>query len=482
MQLSEYVTYDALGLAELVKSKQVEAKDLAGCALEAVDVVNPDLNAVIEVFKDRAALPTMSSTSESTFLGVPTLNKDLSFAEAGVKQEMGSNFTFGFVPATDSTTVERLRASGLNILGRTATPEFGNAGLTESLIAGITRNPWDVARTPGGSSGGSAGVVAARVVPVATASDGGGSTRTPASLCGLVGLKASRGLIPVGPGRGEGGSGLVGPFAVTRTMRDCAALLDVMGGSEPGDPYLVARPAKTYAALLDKPLYPRRIAYTDQCWSGTPTTEECRRALRDGLTVLEDAGHIIEEAMPVFDWDAFFNATITVMCSNLASGIDTLSEVFGRKPTGDDLQTSTWACYRYGKEKSATELLSALGQFNDVSRTFGRFLEEYDVLATPTNLFPAPKLADCYSCNPHAPITAAEYQNNVYSNDHYVAMANTTGQPSITIPSTPTDGGLPLGIQLIGRMGEDDVLLRLGRTLEQAAPWIDRMPVVNATC
>ena len=210
---------------------------------------------------------------------MPILNKDLSFAEVGRRQEMGSIFAKGFVPKTDSTTVERLRAAGLNILGRTTTPEFGNAGLTESAIAGVTRNPWDPDRTPGGSSGGSAAMVAAGAVPIATASDGGGSTRTPASVCGLVGLKPTRGLVPVGPGRGEGSSGLVGSFAVTRTMRDCAALLDVMGGPAPGDPYIVKQPDEPFQRCMERPLPPLRIAYTEENWAGVSTSKESRTAL-----------------------------------------------------------------------------------------------------------------------------------------------------------------------------------------------------------
>lgn len=476
MRLSEYANLDAVELASLLEARETSAEELSAVAAAAIESVNPSLNAVIEVFEERVETPARDSAT--AYGGVPILNKDLSFAEAGKRQEMGSNFTKGFVPGTDSTTVERLRRAGFNILGRTTTPEFGNAGLTESLIAGVTTNPWDTERTPGGSSGGSAAMVAARAVPAATASDGGGSTRTPASLCGLVGLKPSRGLVPVGPGRGEAGSGLVGSFAVTRSMRDCAALLDVMSGPASGDPYVVQRPEDTYANILDKRVRPLRIAFTDVNWAGVPTAPECRRALADALRHFEAAGHLVEEAAPSFDWDSFFDATVTVMCSNLATGIDGLSKAFGRVPQGDDLQASTWACYHYGKGRQATELLAALGQFNDVSRAFGRLFDEYDVLATPTNVYPAPRLADCYSCHPVEPISAADYQANVYANDHFVAMANTTGQPSITVPSTPTDDGQPLGVQLMGRMCEDHVLLQLGRLLEQAAPWIDRRPAI----
>lgn len=478
MRVSEYASCDATELASLIKSGQVSSLEVSECAARAVEAVNPALNAVIEVYEERVSNQVELADPSASHFGVPILNKDLSFSEAGKRQEMGCNFTKGFSPKTDSTTITRIRAAGMSILGRTTTPEFGNSGQTESLIAGVTRNPWDVERTPGGSSGGSAAIVAACAVPVATASDGGGSTRTPASHCGLVGLKPSRGLVPVGPGRGEGNNGLVGSFAVTRTMRDCAALLDVMSGPASGDPYVVQRPEKPFLSTLEKPLRPLRIAFTSDNWAGVPTAEPCRRALTDALHHLEAAGHIVEEAFPKFDWDAHFEAVINVACSNLTTGVDALAEAFGRDPIGDDLQSSTWACYKYGKTLQATDLLAAVGQFNIVSRAFGSFFEEYDVLATPTTVYPSPLLKDCYSCNPDDPITAAQYQANVYANDHFVALANTTGQPAISVPSTPTDGGLPLGVQLIGRMCEDDVIIRLGKLLEESAPWIDRRPAI----
>lgn len=479
MQLSEYASCDAVELASLIERGELTAKEVAGLACAGIDAVNPQLNAVVEVFEDRLDGPLRGAGQAGPLFGVPILNKDLSFPEAGRRHEMGSVFARGFRPESDSTTVGRLRAAGLNILGRTTTPEFGNAGLTESAIAGVTRNPWDPARTPGGSSGGSAAMVAAGAVPVATASDGGGSTRTPASVCGLVGLKPTRGLVPVGPGRGEGGSGLVGSFAVTRTMRDCAALLDVMKGSAPGDPYVVQQPDEPFRRCLERPLPQLRIAYVEENWAGVSTSEESKTALRKALETLADAGHVVEEATPVFDWERFFEATIVVMCSNLATGVDTLSRAFNRKPRDDELQASTWACYRLGKDCSAVDLLTALGQFNDVSRSFGEFFQSYDVLATPTNVFPAPRLEDCYSCDPSDPIDGARYQVNVYSNDHFVALANTTGQPSITLPVHETADGLPLGVQFVARQAEDALLLRIGRLLEQALPWVRRRPKVH---
>lgn len=480
MDLLEYSGLDAVGIAELIAKGDVTAKEMAELACRGIEAVNPALNAVIEVFQDRLDGPD-PAWSEGPLFGVPMLNKDLSFAEAGRKQEMGSIFAKGFKHSTDSTIVERLRKAGINLIGRTTTPEFGNAGITESRIAGVTRNPWDPERTPGGSSGGSAAIVAAGAVPVATASDGGGSTRTPASVCGLVGLKPTRGLIPVGPARGEGGCGLTGAFAVTRSMRDCAMLLDVMSGPSPGDPYMVRGSASYSDALLTPPSSQLRIAFCEENWAGVPTSEPSRQALRAILGPLLDAGHFLEEASPGFDWDVFFEATTTVMCANIASGVETLSRAFGRRPESGELQASTWGCYEHGKSISATDLLSALGQFNDISRSVGVFFERYDLLATPTNVFPPPRLDECYSCDPSDPIDGPSYQRNVYSNDHFVCLANMTGQPSITLPVYETEDGLPLGVQLIGRHCAEDLLMSIGQHLETALSWSTRRPQVHVS-
>lgn len=479
MNLHEYSSFDGIGLAELVSNGEVSPQELSSLAAEAIAVVNPRLNAVNEVYEDRIETPCDGNVPDGPLAGVPMLNKDLSFAEAGRRQEMGSVFTKGYIPSENSTTVDRLKAAGINIVGRTTTPEFGNSGLTESVISGTSVNPWDTARTCGGSSGGSAAIVAAGAVPFATASDGGGSTRTPASLCGLIGLKPTRGLVPAGPGRGEGGSGLSGSFAVTRTIRDSALLLDIMAGPASGDPYEVRPLAMPASEAIRRDPPKLRIAYTEENWSGIRTSDSCRQGVRRAMEKLDEAGHHIEEAAPVFDWDAFFNDTVTIMCGNLATGIDGLSTVIGHAPEEHELQSSTWACYRYGKSLTAVDFQKALGGFNSVCRAFGRFFETYDLLATPTTVNPAPLLADCYSCNPADPIDAPAYQRHVYSNDHFVCMANATGQPSLSLPVHQSEDGLPVGVQLLGRFSAEDTLFQIGRYLEQAMPWNSRRPGVH---
>ena len=479
MRLSEYAALDAVGLAALITNGEVTATEAAALAAAAVATVNPHLNAVIELYDDRIDRAPSYSLGAGPLYGVPILNKDLSFAEAGRRHEMGSLFARGQVPTRDCTAVERLRQAGLNMIGRTTTPEFGNAGITESTIAGVTRNPWDTARTPGGSSGGSAAIVAAGAVPVATAGDGGGSTRTPASLCGLVGLKTTRGKVPVGPARGEATCGMSGTFVVTRSMRDCATFLDILGGPSPGDPYVTAMPPEPYAATLDKPLPPLRIAFTAENWAGVPVSTESRQALHSALGLLEETGHSLEEASPVLDWEALFAATVTIMCANLANGVDKLSATFGRSPLPRELQSSTWACYRQGKTLAAGDLLGSLEVFNTVSRSVGAFFEQYDVLMTPACVYPAPLIEESYRCDPKEPITGTAYQENVYANDLFACLFNTTGQPAITLPLHETQDPLPLGVQVAGRFGDEETLLRLGRFFEVAAPWKDRAPPIH---
>lgn len=478
MTLDEYTKLDATALAQCIRLGEITATEAAELSVRAIERVNMDLNAVIEVFEDRVE---KTAANDGLLAGVPILNKDLSFSDAGRLQEMGSRLAEGYRPAFDSTSVKRLKSSGLNIIGRTTTPEFGNSGLTENLLTGVSRNPWDIACTPGGSSGGSAAIVAAGAVPIATAGDGGGSTRTPAALCGLVGLKATRGLIPVGPAKGEGGSGLTGPFAVTRTVRDCAALLDILAGFDPGDPYRIEAAPEGYGHALTAPNKTSlRIAFSTHNWAGPTPHQTNRSAVLDIVQLLASAGHHVEEATPQFSWDAFFDATVTVMCANLATGIDGLSRALERPVTPGLLQTSTEASYLHGKSICAVDLLTALGVFNDISRCFASFFNTYDVLVLPTNVQPAPRLEATYCCDPKPGIGAFEYQQSVYSNDHFLAPFNTTGQPSLTLPTSMSPDGMPIGVQLVSTMGEERTLLQLAQFLESETRWPDRRPICHA--
>jgi len=479
MNLDEYTGCDATALSELLLNKKVTAAELAELALTAIERVNPKLNAVIESFAERADRQFLKTLPDGPFTGVPMLNKDISCAEKGVTIEMGSELTRGYIPTEDSTIFARLRNAGLVNLGRTTTPEFGLAGVTESIIAGITRNPWDTDRTPGGSSGGSCAMVAAGVVPIASASDGGGSIRSPASHCGLVGLKPTRGRIPVGPGRAESNNGLGIAFAVTRSVRDCAALLEALHGPAPGDPYGIAPPSGPFLNELQHQSQPLRIAYTTKPWSGLkPENEVCDGVIK-ALNILESNGHYIEEARPEFDFEQFMAATLEVWCANMTAGADALAKFLKRNPSRGNLQSATWAFYKHGQTLTAADLLNALSAFNTVNRQFGAFFERYDVLVTPSCLTPAPEIG-ILDCNPPGEVDARAWNDKVFQVDTFMPVYNTTGQPAISLPLHQSKHGLPIGVQLASGFGDEATLFRLSALLEQEMPWGDRTPTVHA--
>ena len=297
MQLSEYASYDATGLAALVRKGEVKASELSHLALDGIAKLNPVLNAVIETYPKRAFSEYLNNIPEGVFYGVPFLNKDLSFPEKGSLCEMGTQLLKGNISNVDSLVIERLRNAGLVNLGRTTTPEFGLVGVTESRISGVTRNPWDLTRTPSGSSGGSAAAVISGIVPFATASDGGGSIRGPAANCGLIGLKTTRGRVPLTP-RVESNSGLGVIFGLTKSVRDTAALLDVLQG-QPHNGLLGLKPPKTsYLEQLDTQVKKLRIAYAHTIWGYEEISEEVSQAVNNVLKLLEQDGHHIEETHP----------------------------------------------------------------------------------------------------------------------------------------------------------------------------------------
>lgn len=481
MNISEYAKYDATGLVELISQGQTTAKELANLALLGVEKVNPSLNAVLETYPERAGQPYLGRLPQGELTGVPILKKDLGFAEAGQLLEMGSLLTKGFVPDVSSTAFQRLHDAGAVFLGRTTTPEFGLTGTTESKLSSITYNPWDVKRTPGGSSGGSAAMVAAGVVPIATASDGGGSTRGPAAYCGLVGLKQSRGRIPAGPGRSEGNNGLSASFVLTRTVRDCALCLDLMQGPAVGDPYSITAPVRPYSIEMYRPLQQMRIAYVDGSWIKSPIHADSKAAVYAAIQKLEAEGHIIEEAAPDYNMDEFIMATTVVACANLARDTDETAARLGRKIDETTLQSTTLKCYQYGKEISATRLLDALKVFNTVNRSVGQFFTRYDVMVTPTNLQPAPIIEGYYRCDPSGSFSAEGWQSQVFENDSYLATFNTTGQPAISLPLYETSEGVPVGVQFVSRFGDEATLIRLAAFFEEAMPWSARKPQVHVS-
>ena len=474
----DYASHDGLGLAELVARKEVTPQELAETALAAVEKVNPSLNGVIQTLPSEAKEAIEAGLPNGPFTGVPLFIKELVLHAKGVKCEMGSALARDLIPAADTELMARLRRAGLVLCGTTQTPELGYSPTTEARLHGPVRNPWDLGRSAGGSSGGSAATVAAGVVPFAHGNDGGGSIRIPAACNGLVGFKPTRHRIPCGPDYGgELLFGLGIEFALTRTVRDTAALLDAVAGADAGAPGVPVPPAEPYLKAIATPPRRLRIAWTTRPMSGEAPDRDCEAAVHETVQLLEDMGHVVVKDAPEYDWESFLQSTHVVWMSFLASGVAGLAAAFGRVPGPDNLEAVTLASYEEGKRYSVIDLLNALGVQNTVSRQVGAFFETADVLVTPTTAQLPRPLGEIDQ--DRAGMTPTEWTQQVFSYAPFTPVFNTTGQPAVSLPLHWTATGLPVGVQLAGRFGDETTLLQLAAELEQARPWKDRRPPVH---
>lgn len=475
MKISDYLSHDATGLAQLVRSGAASAAELTDCARQLIARHNPTINAVVEVFAEPVApLPG----GNAPFSGVPFLVKDLVLHTAGQTMEMGSRLCRGFrAPPHDTELMARFRRAGLVTLGRTTTPEFGYCPSTESVFYGPTRNPWDLTRMPGGSSGGSAAAVAAGMVPVAHANDGGGSIRLPAACCGLVGLKPTRGRIPTGPDYHDPLCGFGVEFAVTRSVRDSAALLDAVQGAGEGDGYVIPPPARPYLQELDVNPGKLRIGFTDQPWSGAAVDQEVRAGLHLTAGRLAALGHHVEEARPEIDYQQFIDATHIIWCANVANWVDQIAQMTGRRVDGDTLEATTLACWEQGRGYKASDLLGALAVSNIICRQAAVFHRDHDLLLTPTV---AQQPLPLGTMNANDPTLGARgWTEKVFAFCPFTPLFNMTGQPGISLPLHQGKGGLPVGMQLVARFGDESTLIRIARQLEQAHPWPQIAPLAH---
>jgi amidase len=473
MRLDEYASYDGLGLSELVSSGETTAEELRACALEGVARLNPELNAVLQVLEEASAAEARAP-QEGLFRGVPFLVKELICQPKDVPFRMGSRFTgAGVVHDYDTELMTRFRGAGLVTVGTTQTPEFGYNPTTETVAFGPVHNPWKAGHSPGGSSGGSGAAVAAGIVPVAHANDGGGSIRIPAACCGLVGLKPTRDRIPTGPDLSDPLFGLACEFVVSRSVRDSAALLDCVAGADPGAPGILPDSARSYAAELRESARPLRIAFTLDPASSW-VYPECRAALDSAIALLEELGHRVVEASPEYDWDRFIETVHVPWAVFNATTIDALAEQLDVKPSPENLEAVTFAVYEDGKRYSACDLQRALDYHYSVSRAFGRFFEDIDVLVTPT--LSRPPVPHGELDQNDASLSARDWTEKLFEYVSYTPQFNTTGQPAVSLPLHWSDAGLPVGVQFAGRFGDEATLLRLAGQLEEARPWRARRP------
>jgi len=467
---------DATAQAELVRRGEVTPLELVEAAISRIEELNPRLNAVITPMYDLARKAAAGPLPDGPFRGVPILMKDLGATYEGVPQAMGSAFMKGIPSLGDSVLTRRLKRAGLIILGKTNAPEFGLLPTTEPAAFGPTRNPWDLGRSTGGSSGGSAAAVASGMVPMAHANDGGGSIRIPASACGLFGLKPTRGRITLAPLFGDQMNGLVVEHALTRSVRDSAALLDATAGPAPGDPYYAAPPARPFLAEVGADPGRLRIALTTQSITGSPVHPDCVAAAEDAARLCAELGHLVEEAAPPLDGNVLSQAFMTIWAAGNAWTIDGLALMTGRTPQPEQFEPFTWALYEMGKGVSASDYLLAVTRLQEVSRQVAAFLEDYDVWLTPTLAEPPVPLGtfDPEPGNPISPLLrAAAYIP-------FTPLANATGNPAMSVPLYWNGEGLPIGTQFMALYGDEATLFRLAAQLERARPWAARRPPVRA--
>ncbi len=491
MTFEEYRRYDATALAALIRQKELAASEALEIAIERAEAVNPRINAIIHPLYDLARQQLGQRPPAAPFSGIPFLLKDLTIEYAGTPFSEGCAGLRGQVSRQTSALVQRMEQTGLLFIGKTNTPEFGLTPYTEPQSFGPTRNPWNPERTPGGSSGGSAAAVAAGITPFATASDGGGSIRIPASCCGLFGLKPSRGRLTLGPQHGEGWQGAVMEHCVSRSVRDSAALLDAVHGDLPGDPYLTAPPAGTYLeASLQRP-EALRIAFTSAHTLGQEVHADCRAAVDHAAHLLEDLGHQVEEVENPFRREDLTEVFLLMILGETAATVRALEERLGRPATRHDVEPNTWTIALMGRTISAEQFVSAKRRWNDVGRRMASFHQKYDLLLTPTVALPPFPIGQLQPTS--AEKRLVEFVNRfdlgrlalrnldrlaekVFAYIPFTPLANMTGQPSMSVPLYWNDEGLPVGSMFTAPFGREDILFQLAGQLEEAQPWFDRVP------
>lgn len=477
MSLSqELAILDAVGQAQLVRKKEVKPIELIDAAIERIERINPQLNAVVTPMYDQARSAANGPLPDGPFRGVPFLLKDLLAAYAGVPMTSGSVFLKDFVPGRDSELVARYKRAGLVIIGKTNTPEFGILPTTEPALFGATRNPWDTSRTTGGSSGGSAAAVAAGLVPFAHANDGGGSIRIPASCCGLFGLKPTRARNPLGPDFGDMFGGFVAEHAITRSVRDSAALLDATSGPDVGDPYWAPPPARPFIDEVGVDAGKLRIAFTTTAPSGVPIHRDCIDAVNDAARLCSSLGHEVVENAPKLNGESMGPMFMTIWSAGCAWTIDWDANALGRQPLQEQFEPGTWALYQRGLKQTGAGYMTAITGIQAASREVARFMLDYDVWLTPT-LGEPPVPLGSFDSPPERPMAGLARSAQFVP---FTTVSNMTGQPAMSVPLYWNDDGLPVGTQFVGRFGDEATLFRLAAQLEAARPWVERRPPVGA--
>lgn len=474
MAFKEYGSYDGLGLAELVRKRQVNAGELLDEAIARTTRVDPQINAVVVKHYDYAERQIDNGLPDGPFTGVPFLLKDLEILE-GTRTTSGASVYQDNVADHSSTLARRFLAAGVTVFGKSSTPEFGMMPTTESRLFGPTRNPWNLAHSSGGSSGGAAAAVAARLVPVAHASDGGGSIRIPASASGVFGLKPTRARNPLGPDRGEGWAGFSCGHVVSLSVRDSAAMLDATSGPEPWSPYFAPPRERPFAEEVRRDPGRLRIAFTDKSPYGEAIDPEIAAATRDVASLLAGLGHHVEQRAPELAADPAA-VMATIVGTSAAFNVRMAEQRFGRAMTDRDFERLTLASAHNGQNTTATDYVAAQLSAFQISRGLATFFASCDVFLCPTLCSPPLRIGELDSMSQDLSHIAPILRRYMPA----TSMFNMSGQPAMSVPLAWNAAGLPLGMMFAARFGDEATLFRLAGQLEQARPWRGKLPPVCA--
>jgi amidase len=488
----ELIGFDAIGLSELVKKGEIAPGELLEITIQRIENVNPAINAVIHKFYDQArtAAETWSSAIKAGqaslpgFCGVPFLLKDLLAECSGTPFNEGSRAVQGYISKVDTELVKRYKAGGLIVLGKANAAEFGVLPTTETAFHGSTRNPWNPDFTPGGSSGGSAAAVAAGILPMAHANDGGGSIRVPASCCGLFGLKPTRGRNPMGPLFGDLGGGIAHEHALTRTVRDSAALLDETSGPDLGDPYHAPRKERPYQEEVGRDSGRLKIGFLTRVPEGwneeTDLHPDCKAAVSDAAQLCETLGHTVEEIpadeLSYPDVPRSFLVVFTCFVGHIVAYWE---RELQKKISQDELESVTWQLYQESLKTTGADYLVAVENLQRFARKIAHRYHagNFDMLLSPTMRIPPTKLG-AFQRSPQDPMSAIRVALSFIV---FTRTQNITGQPAMSVPLYWNEAGIPIGVQFAGRYGQEGQLFRLAAQLEQARPWADKIPPVHCS-
>lgn len=496
--MDDYANYDGLGLAQLVRNKQVTPAELLDAAIDQAEAIDPQINAVIDKFYDEAHATLETLPAEAPFRGVPFLVKDILAAYRGRPMRSGSRLFADYVPDHDGEIVRRYKAAGVVTFGKTNAPEFGLMPVTEPELFGATLNPWDPKHTPGGSSGGSAAAVAARIVPIAHGNDGGGSIRVPASCCGLFGLKPSRGRNPIGPDCSEAWQGFACDHVLTRSVRDSAAMLDATCGPEPGGLHQLPNPERPFLDEVGAAPGKLRIALMATPLLGRSVHPDCVDGVEKAAQLCRELGHEVSEDAPAIDGEDFAKAFMTMVCAETGAAIRMAPALIGRQAKRSDVELATWILSMLGRHTSSVALVRAQQRIHAAVRQIGRFFENYDVLLTPTLSQPPLRIgelglhgaqavtAKLLAILNYPPLAALFSGIDAIAEDAFAFVSftppfNATGQPAMSVPLHWNADGLPIGIHFVGRHADEATLFRLAGQLEAAQPWEHRRPGIVAS-